>query len=223
MQDGKYQKWYHCNDHSRTYLSKENISLAKQLAAKKYLQALLKDLSCEKKALDAYLKHHSSKDNAGQLLCSPAYHDLLASNFSPLSEELFAWQNAAYESNPFYPGNLCIKASSGKMVRSKSEAMIDLALYQNKIPFRYECPLCLEGITLYPDFTIRHPKTGNYYYWEHLGLMEDPSYCKHATSKIELYSRNGIIPTIQLITTFETKEHPLSPETITNTIVTYFQ
>ena len=43
-----------------------------------------------------------------------------------------------------------------KMLRSKSEAIIDRMLYQNKIPFHYEEKLVLDGIILYPDFVIRH-------------------------------------------------------------------
>jgi len=60
--------------------------------------------------------------------------------------------------------------------RYKSEVFIDMALFTNNIPFRYECALELGHSTLYPDFTIRHPKTGEICYWEHFGLMDDPSY-----------------------------------------------
>ena len=64
---------------------------------------------------------------------------------------------------------LVVKGTLGKMLRSKSEAIIDRLLYQNKIPFHYEEKLVLGGITIYPDFVIRHPVTGEYYYWNILG------------------------------------------------------
>lgn len=137
--------------------------------------------------------------------------------------ELKDWQKLPYQTNPTHPEQLCIKACSGNVVRSKSEAFIDMALFQNRIPFRYECALQLGKITIYPDFTIRHPKNGSFYYWEHFGLMDDADYCQNAMQKLNLYSKNGIVPSINLITTYETKEHPLSPEIVEKTIELYFR
>ena len=48
-------------------------------------------------------------------------------------------------------------------MRSKSEAMIAMSLYVQKIPYRYECELKLGSITLFPDFTIRHLKPEKYF------------------------------------------------------------
>lgn len=97
-----------------------------------------------------------------------------------------------------------------------------MALFTAKIPHRYECELCLGNTIIYPDFTLRHPRTGDTYYWEHFGLMDNPAYCRTMANKLELYTKNGIIPSINLITTYETDNHPLSPETINRTIETYF-
>ena len=88
--------------------------------------------------------------------------------------------------------------------------MIAMLLHLNAIPYRYECALSLGGVTLFPDFTIRHPGTGALYYWEHFGLMDDPAYAKNAGSKLSLYAANGIIPSVHLITTYETKAYPLN-------------
>lgn len=127
-----------------------------------------------------------------------------------------------YEHNTKYKEQLIHKTSSGNLVRSKSEAMIDMFLYMNRIPFRYECALQLGDTTLYPDFTIRHPQTGELYYWEHFGRMDDPFYYKNVFSKLHLYTSHGIIPSIHLITTYETKENPLSSEIIEKIIEHYF-
>ena len=97
-----------------------------------------------------------------------------------------------------------------------------MVLYRNKIPFRYECLLELGDISIFPDFTIRHPVTGQVYYWEHLGMMDNPTYNKNACSKLQLYMSNGIIPTIQLITTYETKDSPLTIEMVENIVKQYF-
>ena len=92
----------------------------------------------------------------------------------------------------------------------------------NKIPFRYECSLTLNETTLFPDFTIKHPKTEKIYYWEHFGLMDNPSYVQNTYSKLHLYTSNGIIPNIHLITTYETKDYPIDVDTISKIIAHYF-
>lgn len=95
-------------------------------------------------------------------------------------------------------------------------------LYKYKIPFRYECILQLDDIFIFPDFTIRHPETGEVFYWEHFGMMDNPNYSKKVLSKLQLYISNGIIPSIQLITTYETKENPLSSEVVEKIVEHYF-
>lgn len=174
-------------------------------------------------ALEFYLRHHSFKGKAEKLLTeSSEYQHLLAPFFSPLSKELSDWMHTSYEKNLLYPEILIYKSSSGNLLRSKSEMLIDMSLYMHQIPFRYESALHLNGVTLYPDFTIRHPTTGQYYYWEHFGLMDNPAYIDNTGSKIRTYASNGIIPNIQLITTYETKKHPLSSELIEKIIEYYF-
>ena len=130
--------------------------------------------------------------------------------------------DAPFEKNPKYPEQLIHKSTSGNYVRSKSEAMIDTFLHMNKLPFRYECCLELGDNIFYPDFTIRHPVTGQTYYWEHFGLMDIPSYAQKTYAKLQFYSSHGIIPSLNLIVTFETKESPLSTEMVSQLIHHYF-
>ena len=128
-----------------------------------------------------------------------------------------------YDRCRIHPENLIVKATRGKYVRSKSEAIIDKLLFNAGIPFRYEDKLVLGDNTIYPDFTVRHPRTAEYYYWEHFGLLDDPKYVSESVCrKIKLYSDNGIIPSVNMIFTFETKRHPLSIETVERIIREYF-
>ena len=109
------------------------------------------------------------------------------------------------------------------MLRSKSEVIIDMLLYKYHIPFRYEAKLELcNGIELYPDFTARHPRKGMTLYWEHFGLMDDEIYRNLACNKIRLYCENDIIPSVNLITTYETKNHPLDVCHVESIIKEYF-
>ena len=223
--NGKYCKWYQSDGKRNVYIHKKNQTLAEQLAAKKYLVLLKNDLQQELEAIEAYLKkHQSSLGQAERLLVEPSeYQKLLSPYFKPNSQELLEWQNSPFEQNTKYKENLIIKTSSGRYVRSKSEALIEMALYRKQIPFRYECALQLGKWIIYPDFTIRHPNTGEIYYWEHFGKMDDTEYAEKAFLKLERYNAHRIVPSIQLITTFETRDNPLGPETVDKLIEQYFE
>lgn len=217
-------KWYQSNGTKVAYLPKSQRRLAEQLAYKKYLTLALKDATLEKNALNLYLRHHPQAygQELQQLMAVPEYQRLLSSYFTPLNQELQSWSNSPFEQNKQCPEHLIHRTKHGYCVRSKSELLIDLALHSNNIPFRYECALTLGDSTVYPDFTIRHPQTGQTFYWEHFGLMDNADYCKKTFSKLNLYTSNGIIPSIHLITTYETKQHPLGTEQIDAIIQNYF-
>lgn len=215
-------KWY-VNDGTHTYyLPKSRLAFAERLAQKKYLTLQLKKFVTEKRTIDSYLRHYSDITAADQLLCNISFQKLLSPFFQPASEKLIQWQNTPYERNMNHPEQLLFKSPSGNTLRSKSELIIDMALFKHKIPFRYECSLHLGEIHLYQDFTILHPHTGKIHYWEHYGLMDHPNYAKNAFSKLELYNANNICPSIDLITTFETKKQPLQPDYVENLIRFHF-
>lgn len=96
-----------------------------------------------------------------------------------------------------------------------------MALHVKGIPFRYECALPLGDTIVYPDFTIRHPVTGEIYYWEHFGKMDNPKYAQNCMYKLQNYTSHGILPGINLITTYETQKKPLTSETIERVISEY--
>ena len=218
--NGSRMKWYQSDGHSKTYIPKENQKLIEQLAVKKYLTLQAEDLLHEQNAIDFYLTHHAADAGRAERLLSDRseYAELLSKYFKPLSQELLDWTKTPYEHNEKHPEQLIHKTIAGNSVRSKSEVIITMLLYVKKIPFRYECALKLGTVTIYPDFTIRHPQTGKVYYWEHFGMMDDPGYAEKAFSKLRLYALHGIVPSIQLLATFETKEKPLSFDTVEDMI-----
>lgn len=222
--NGNYYKWYRGDGKNHIYIPKKNRQLAEQLSAKKYLSLRMKELLHEKTAIDFYLRHHASGPKLSERMLTdmPEYQELLSPFFIPASQEHIRWMKSPYERNTKYSEQLAHKTSSGNWVRSKSEALIDMVLYTNKIPFRYECALQLGEHTFYPDFTIRHPSADRLYYWEHFGRMDDSFYAKNAYSKLQIYTTYGIIPSIHLITTYETKEHPLNSDTIEKIVKEYF-
>ena len=213
-------KWYLNNGKTTKYLPKKQRHLAEKLALKKFISLELKDAISEKTALDFYLRHHNSNFGKSRKLLAeiPEFQTLLSSYFNPKNKDFNNWMHSSYERNTKHSEQLTHQTGFGYAVRSKSELLIDYALHVNNIPFRYECALTLNNTTIYPDFTIMHPKTGEFIYWEHFGMMDDPSYYKNVFSKLNLYVSNGIIPNINLITTYETKDYPLDTKQINDMI-----
>ena len=60
-------------------------------------------------------------------------------------------------------------------------------------------------------------------YWEHLGMMDDPSYVEKSLQKITLYEQNGIFPGENLILTYETRKNPMNQKIIRLMIQRYLK
>lgn len=54
-----------------------------------------------------------------------------------------------------------------------------------------------------PDFKVVDDDTGEVWYWEHCGLMNDPRYKKRWNDKKAFYQKNGIEEGKNLICTFD--------------------
>ena len=76
----------------------------------------------------------------------------------------------------FLEERLIHNTSRSEAVRSKSEDIIANLLHAKNVDYHYEHPLELGGVTKYPDVTIEDDDAGVTYYWEHCGLLHDPSY-----------------------------------------------
>lgn len=222
--NGNRTKWYKKEDKILTYVKKSQRSTLEKLAAKKYLTLLLNDLLHEKKSLELYLSHHiTGTPSSDQLLNKTSvYQEFLDPYFKPFSNQILEWINSPYEHNSKHPENLIHKSLSGNTVRSKSEAIIDMSLFINRIPYRYECVLYLDDMPFFPDFTICHPQSSKLYYWEHFGMMDNQMYSKDVYNKLQTYNNHGYIPSINLITTFETKANPLTSDAVVRIIQNYF-
>jgi len=84
------------------------------------------------------------------------------------------------------------KTNNGEMVRSKSEVIVANTLtrlglsyeYEKRLENPYDC-----GDSIKPDFTIYH--SGKFFYWEHLGMLQNPSYKKKWEWKQNWYGKCG--------------------------------
>ena len=222
FQNGTHVKWYEKDGKRRQYLPKDQRKYAEKLAMKKYLLLRMKELIQEERAVGSYISHHRESVSEQMLAPDSPYSELLAPYFQPESSDLQSWMESPYEQNKKYPEQKIYGTSAGIHVRSKSESMIVYLLHDYKIPFRYESELELGQVTVYPDFTIRHPKTGKLFLWEHLGMVDETAYRRNALSKLQLYMEHGWIPSVNLILTFETKEYPLDMAYVEGLIKEYF-
>ncbi len=223
--NGKYNKWYIANGRDPVYIKKNQRELAEKLAQREITEMNLKNACQELASMEQYIKEYEKRSSEQQkwFINNSEIQKLLetSKNFTPddsTDEYIRKWMQESYESNPHYPEKLIHKTMAGNRVRSKSEVIIANALHHHGIPYRYECALRCDDMVFYPDFTICHPQTRQIFYWEHFGMMDLPAYANRTYEKLKMYANCQIIPTINLLTTYETAAHPLDCELVEDLI-----
>ena len=161
--------------------------------------------------INSILKDYENDEVEKWFLCEhPERQKLIKPVEKTFQQKLSEWKNILYTGKEFKEDTPLILTNNGLRVRSKSEKILADFFDQNKIQYKYECPLYLKPYGyLYPDFTILSKKTGEEVYWEHDGRMDDPDYARNAVRKIQMYEENGIYPGEKLILTFETEKSVL--------------
>lgn len=95
----------------------------------------------------------------------------------------------------FLERRLIHRTARGELVRSISEVVVADALRAEGIDYHYEKALPgKDGVERYPDFTAEEPATGITVYWEHLGMLSDPTYRRRWKEKIAWYKKMGLTP-----------------------------
>ena len=145
-----------------------------------------------------HLLNYSSAENS---IIAQRFTDLFAPVFS---DETIDMRPSLKEINgKFYEDRLIHRTARGELVRSKSEVIIANALYYKHLVYKYEPVLELDGHIYRPDFMIDDEDTGEKWYWEHLGRMDDPEYRKKNESKLAFYKKHGIEEGKNLIVTYD--------------------
>ena len=205
-------KWYVRENGKTTYLPKKYRDKAEKFAYKKYLETKLLLLKKERKIINGdYKEYNLAKDKYNKLFSDSHFMELIKP-YHIVNDIEDEWAKEKYITNDKYPENKTHSTVNGIKVRSKSESIIAMVLANNGIAFRYECLLELAGYSLFPDFTLKHPKSEKIIYWEHLGMMDDKEYKENVRWKINKYISEGIYPMDNLILTYETVEKPLDYE-----------
>lgn len=209
-------------DKSGVYIPAAERAKAEALIQKGYDMKIKKAAEKQYQVLERFLKNYDPdllKDVYANL------SEVKRKSIMPVEisdvEYIRRWQAFEYEPKEISEEVPEHYTSKGERVRSKSEVMIADALKQENIPYRYECPLCLGGTTIYPDFTILRAGDRKTIYWEHLGKMDDSEYVHSALRRIRMYEGQGLYPGIHLILTMETGFLPINIAVIRRMIQTY--
>ncbi|MCK4232357.1 AAA family ATPase, partial [candidate division WOR-3 bacterium] len=94
----------------------------------------------------------------------------------------------------FFEDRLINQTRRGELVRSKSEVIIADRLTDLEVEYTYEKDLTIDKVTRFPDFTIEDEETGQIFYWEHCGMLQDPEYRSRWKRKLQWYRDNSILP-----------------------------
>ena len=208
--NGNYYKYFNCMKGERVLIPSSNKELIRQLALKKYYQRQLYAYQKEINAIKKYLKALPGKDADDLLRSTPIYKELLEPSIGDVFD-VSDWEKEEYEKSHEHPENLIISTIKGDKVRSKSEAIIADELFRMKIPYRYECRLLVGNTYLHPDFTAINKRTEEVFIWEHFGKADDPGYLnRNCIGRMNKYLYAGYIPTINMITTYETMRDPFT-------------
>lgn len=218
-------RWLEVKDGKRTVIKKCDAGLAKKLAYKRKLKYKIDYLEKHLKALEKFISDDDpniiSTDESRRFNNNPEIRRLACEYEIDKDPRKKAWKKI--NKGSYKPEGLTVQSKTGRWVRSKSEAIIDSALWDHGLIYEYENELYIDGITLHPDFTIINPKDGKSIIWEHIGKMDDVDYREKNIKKLRSYIRNDYIPMQNFITTFETRDRPLNAYMVETLIEYYFE
>ena len=198
------------------YITKDRYGLVKVLSQKDYDEKVLKAALRERNTLEKVLEHFP-KNSVDEIygLLSKYRQNMVIPVEKTDSAYIEEWNAREFTGKGFAPNEPELITDRGERVRSKSELIIANILYQEKIPYRYEYPLTLQGVGLvYPDFTVLNVRRRKELIWEHQGRMDDPVYVDHAVMKVQSFILNGYYPGEDLILTAETGKRPLNVQIV---------
>ena len=225
---GDRTQYYHRNnpkDVTGTYIRRDNLIFANQLAQKDYDEKIIKSAEKELEAIRKYIANYP-ENNVEQIFASihKERQRLVNPIQEPIEEMIQKWEKVQYEGKEFPPDYPEIYTDRDERVRSKSEALIANLLYKEGIPYRYEYPLRFKGYGfIYPDFLTLNTRTRKEIIFEHFGLMEDEGYEDTVIKKLNSYIQNGYYPGDNLIFTMETHNNPLNVRVVKQMIEHYLK
>ena len=205
------------------YISVDDEEQPRELAQKSYDQKVQRLLNKKVRAMAQFIKNYPTVDIDDIFEgLSPQRQALVTPVTSTKKQLIDKWLRLPYTTLGFHAENKTAYFTyTGLRVRSKAELLIANELDRLGIPYKYECALTLNGITIYPDFTIYDVYRNRIIYLEHCGMLGKDDYADDFVLKWNLYTANGIIEGERLILTYESNGQPLNTQTM-RTILAYY-
>lgn len=224
-QSNSYPQFYHCTKESKAgkYIAKGNDEVIRKLAQKTYDDRVLKLAEKRLNQINKILKDYKEDEIEQIFLKEHKVRKIFIRPIEPTWEQIITeWKKKEYMGKEFGEGMSIIMTERGERVRSKSEKIMADYFYRNGIEYKYECPIFLKGMGIvYPDFTFMSPKLRKEIFWEHCGMVDNPSYARNMVQKIDAYEKNGIFQGEQLILTYETEQSVLNTVKIEQLVERY--
>ncbi len=211
---------YQYVDGNRVYLGNENEGLKKDLIQKEYLKNFLGEIEKIHEILAVSVKKLQDMKKLPSALerMAPDKRALVTPfKMADAKDPKWSRTNAGKADKSTHP----YKTAKGDWVRSKTEVIIADMLFMLGVPYIYECRITIRGKIYEPDFYILNCLTGRVVIWEHLGMMDDPSYLARNSQKIMDYLSAGLIFGKDLIFSTESESDKLRTEVIRKMIDDY--
>ena len=219
-QQGNRYYYYHVIDGKEKYLSKNDFDMIRALVQKAYVKDIIKasesEINLIRDVLHGYCVTSPEEvlDNlpeARKKFITPVY---VGNRFA------VDWANEPYDKPIVLNGFSTLK---GDKVRSKSEVIFADRLLIKGVPYKYECPVMINGKIIHPDFTALRRSDNKLVYIEHGGMLDKPEYAESFVNRINDYNKEGIYLGDRLFLTFETSNTPLDVSVIDNLIDTHLR
>ncbi len=204
-------KYYYCyNNHKQKYLNHKDTALIRQLVQKDHINKAIKAAKHEAEVLKKDIIGYPKDTMEKVYETLPEERRKYASPLI-LSDEEYAkaWLATPYEAKPFGKDAPEYYTMKGERVRSKIEVIIADRLYIKGIPYKYECPVVIDGVVFHPDFTILRLSDRKVLYHEHCGKMGDTGYVEDMIDRVNKYARAQIFLGDRLFCTFESETQPI--------------
>lgn len=131
--------------------------------------------------------------------------------------------NIVKAGDSFFEESLIHRTTRGELVRSKSEVIIADHLYSNGISYDYEPAVTIGERRFRPDFIAYDPDDDSiFWYWEHVGMPNDPCYMSRWREKLAYYNAHGICEKKNLIITSDDENGGLDSKEIDDLIKSIF-
>lgn len=213
---GKYKSYYvrkDPSDKTGTYISKSNLAYAKVLAQKEYDTKLVCEIKKLRNKTSVFQKDIIKFQESIENFC-PNAKDLIAPIVADDETYILAWNSVRYQGKSFEGCNSEYYTSKDERVRSKSEVIIADTLARRGISYRYEYPIKMGNITVYPDFYCLNLHKRHGIIYEHFGMMDNSEYVEYVLRKIKTYETNGYKLGEDFVFSMETSIAPINTKQI---------